>query len=509
MKTSKRTLLAAIMAAGTMMAATPSVMASDAADDVIDANVVGGTSGYLLKRLNGAVIDSRNPDFVFYPASTIKVLQHLAAMQLVEEGKMNLGMNIQICNDQNNCGDELNSSSGCTTINNTLQGALSVMMVNSGNRTTNAVQENIGRSEYLSIFSPAALGRSHMNFLGQNEIGYSGNTELNHKFACGNVNNNPSNSATLSDFAKLYEAIGSREDIISVATRLQMKDIMLNESNGYFSTIAGVIDSEANQLGKNLIADDFKDGVKMIYKAGSLPNGYLSVAGLIQLPINNGTGKRIYSFSSFIEDADIVINGTSFDISTAMLRPVIRSALQSWNKFNNPGFGYVAAQDSLGKLEAIILDLPDQGSLYKVETAIAEMSMAKDLLGRHLPDNAKTSAHLVSALSALSKISRVESEGNIEAVMADIAALSGHLAENEVATVKGESMNSRLADSLSLIEASQQMAQSSYFDGRFLTAAQQNADVIVQANALLMDNACASYAEDRVCPEHAAPEVGF
>lgn len=39
-----------------------------------------GVFGYYLKRVNGAVMESYNPTFAFYPASTIKVVQHLQIM---------------------------------------------------------------------------------------------------------------------------------------------------------------------------------------------------------------------------------------------------------------------------------------------------------------------------------------------------------------------------------------------------------------------------------------------
>lgn len=515
MKQFRQNVLGSIISSCLLLCTAPGVLASEAADDVIDDNSVGGVAGYLLKRLNGPVIDSRNPDYVFYPASSIKILEHLSAMRLVEAGKMNLDTtNIEICNDQMNCGDGANSQSGCAILDNTLRNALTVMMVNSGNRTTNAVQEFVGRHEYLSMFNPAALGRQYMNDVGQNVIGYSASTQLNHKFACGNVSNNPANSATLSDFSLLYEAIGAREDIISLAGRLEMKNLMLDEDNGFFTgPLSGIIAQEASDLGKDLIAGQFRDEVRMIYKAGSLPTGYLSVAGIIQLPINNGTGKRIYTFSSFIEAADIVINGTQMAVSAEVLRPVIRSALQSWNQYTLPGPAYVGANDALGSLKAIVMEMGDDPKTRSlVEAAVSDMAFATKILSSPLPDNNAAQKHLVAAVGYLVDASGYEAEGNIAAATRKIVQVSSHLSDNTVAAARGESLNPDLESALRIIDASRTQAKARLLKGELLGAAQLYAQSTYDAVLLVGDSTgggCTLYSEDATCPEHATDRIGF
>lgn len=514
MEQRKRPLLGPIISACLILGAAPGAFATEAADDIIDSNSVGGVAGYLVKRLNGPIIDSRNPDYVFYPASSIKILEHLSAMRLVEAGKMNLDTtNIEICNDQMNCGDGANSESGCAILDNDLRNALTVMMVNSGNRTTNAIQEFVGRHEYLSMFNPAALGRQYMNDVGQNLIGYSANTQLNHKFACGNVSNDPANSATLSDFSLLYEAIGAREDVISQAGRLEMKSLMLDEDNGFFTgTLSGIIAQEASDLGKNLITEQFTDGVRMIYKAGSLPTGYLSVAGIIQLPINNGSGKRIYTFSSFIEAADMVINGTQMAVSAEVLRPVIRSALQSWNQYTLPGLGYVNANEALGNLKGIILEMGDDPKTRSlVEAAASEMTSATKVLSDPLPDSGAAQKHLAAAVGYLVKTSAYDTEGNIAKVTRDIVQVSSHLSENAIATARGESLEPDLSKTLRAIAASRSLADTRLLEGELFDAAQLYAQTTYDADMLVGDGSsgCPLYSEDRTCPEHATDRIGF
>ncbi|MCB0206383.1 MAG: hypothetical protein KDH89_16300, partial [Anaerolineae bacterium] len=53
-------------------------------------NNTDGTFGYYLKRVGGGVMESYNSTFAFYPASTIKFLQHLHAMRAVDAGSVTL-----------------------------------------------------------------------------------------------------------------------------------------------------------------------------------------------------------------------------------------------------------------------------------------------------------------------------------------------------------------------------------------------------------------------------------
>ena len=106
-----------------------------------------GTFGYYLKRVDGAVMESYNPTFAFYPASTIKVLQHLHAMRAVDAGTVTLnGTNLNVCSGGTNCTDNANTAALCggSMVVETLQTALTNMMRPSNNQSTNAIQELFG-----------------------------------------------------------------------------------------------------------------------------------------------------------------------------------------------------------------------------------------------------------------------------------------------------------------------------------------------------------------------------
>ncbi len=55
-----------------------------------------------------------NATFAFYPASTIKVLQHLHAMRAVDAGTVTLGgTNLNVCTGSTNCTDNANTVALC------------------------------------------------------------------------------------------------------------------------------------------------------------------------------------------------------------------------------------------------------------------------------------------------------------------------------------------------------------------------------------------------------------
>ena len=65
-----------------------SAFAADPEDrvvDILENNSVNGTVGVYLKKVNGAVLADYNENFVFEPASTIKVTHHLKAMLEVQD----------------------------------------------------------------------------------------------------------------------------------------------------------------------------------------------------------------------------------------------------------------------------------------------------------------------------------------------------------------------------------------------------------------------------------------
>ncbi len=299
------------------------------ANAIFQAGTTGGTFGYRVRRIGAnSASFSRNSSFVYYPASSIKVFEHFYAMALVQNGTWTLNKNTDPCSGSSNCSDATNSGN-CTTNLQTLETTLEQMMVNSSNAATNSVQQEAGQEINPMDPNPAAVGRNAMNAWGSGTLGMT-QTNLNTKFGCvGACGANP-NTLTLLDLERLYTVLAGNS-ILDNNHRIQLKDLMLNESNNYFNT---VVNEEAAATGRNGILPAFYAKLYYIYKAGSWTCGngdrYITLGGLIQLPTYSGAYKRLYTFGAFVDAADAYTGGTTYDATVETLRPAIRAALLTW-----------------------------------------------------------------------------------------------------------------------------------------------------------------------------------
>ncbi len=285
----------------------------------------GGTYGLYLKRVGGPVLASLQSDLAFYPASTIKVLEHVHGMLRVDGGLDNLETT-QITKYPAAADSCSNNHTGQSSVTETLRQALKNMMEDSDNLSTNALQEYFGSGN-------AAAGRNAVNATARNRLQLSNATAINHKFGCGGPSNDPANTLTLTDLGKLYEAVASglfqRED-----SRDDFYSLMLNG----LGAIATVVDEVATSLNiSSSLAEDFKDRISTAAKAGSFTTGsgekYNSIGGWISLPVrqNGSVANQEYVFGLFIDAADSINDGFSiWDARAELLRDEIRGALATF-----------------------------------------------------------------------------------------------------------------------------------------------------------------------------------
>lgn len=320
---------------------TVSAQANAAADAVMAAGTNGGTNGYRVRRL-GANSPSfnRNGNFVYYPASSFKILEHFYAMALVQNGNWNLADNLDVCNSgQDQCSDGPNNGN-CPWGSVDLSTTLNQMMVPSSNEATNAVIEEIGQTFFPASATPHQDGRTILNFFANGTLGMN-NSSLNTKFGCvGACGTNP-NTLTLSDLDNLYSTLAGNS-ILNAGTRIQLKDLMQNETFNFFTNI---INQEAADTDRNAILPAFYAKLYYIYKGGSWTcsnqNAYRTFGGLIQLPTYSGAYKRLYSLGAFVHGTDgtSYVGGTVANAMREAVRPAIRAALLTW-----PG-GYSPVDD--------------------------------------------------------------------------------------------------------------------------------------------------------------------
>lgn len=361
------------------------------AQEILESGTLGGTRGLRVRRIGaGSAAFSRNGVFVYYPASSLKILEHYYAMTRVQAGAWTLGgTTTAVCpTDEDNCGPGLNALSGCGSVATPLDDTLSAMMNNSSNEATNAIQERVGTTYFPPvnpfIFNMSLFGRALINQFAQS-IGMT-SSAVRHKFGCVGFCGNPApNALTLVDAERLYRSIATDTTVLSPALRAQLHDLMLNESGSFLDDI---IDEEAAATGRNAWKEDFRDLFFQIRKPGSWTcsgKKYVSLSGLVQLPTYNGANKQLYTWGVFAHDteSEFYLDGTDGNASRELLRLPIRAALLTW------GFGYAVAEQ-VGDIGESIERLPSSGSpaAPALHQAAASLRAAADALGRESRDYA-------------------------------------------------------------------------------------------------------------------------
>ena len=307
-----------------------------------------GTFGFHLREVDGPILANSMDNVAFYPASTIKVLEHLHAMRDVEAMNSDLDTTMvtscpptAVCTQCNpecpapvamsgvNCTDNPNSMATCgvPTVQMSLRCAIQRMMYISDNRATNALQDFFGGGT-------ASVGRAAMNMTASAVVGMSASTALQHKLACGNIANNPFNTSTASDLALLYEQVATNAAVLDPTLLETFRALMENETNdSLVNNITNTANQEAAVLG--MMASDadvvaFNNGVRVYSKGGNIGNGIASIAGLAELPSVQDCSPttRRYAFSVFIVNAMNNTFGSNLrPLAAELLRDVINEAL--------------------------------------------------------------------------------------------------------------------------------------------------------------------------------------
>jgi beta-lactamase class A len=275
----------------------------------LEAEVTGGVAGFRVVRLGGGVVAAHNPERAFYPASSIKALQHLHAVRWVmdqPDPQTALATPIPVYADY--C-----AGAGQSTAES-LSAVLEAMMVNSDNQRADAVQDYFGR-DAINLTATEVVGMT--------------DTVLAHRFGCGGPANDPANRSTALDLSRLFEQVG-------------LGTVLDPEGVGIFGSLmlgppwpslqAEVADAgEALSLDQGTV-DAFQEGIDLNYKAGWW-NTYLSVGGLLTLPAPACAGSQpwTYAFAAFVDGADSVAAGFDVkDLVPIVLGEEIKEALAAF-----------------------------------------------------------------------------------------------------------------------------------------------------------------------------------
>jgi Beta-lactamase enzyme family len=307
----------------------------------------GGTYGYYVKRVGGNVVQARNENQTYDPASALKILLLAYAVRQIAAGDDSFESPVTVYvypHSRNSNGNPANpdlcpnpaDEIPANATSRDLRSVLSEMMHRSDNRMTRAIELRYGRVNLQNLAS--TVGMAH--------------TSLRQIFGCAN-DNGRENSWSLDDAARLYEGIATGT-VVPASAVGTLYASMGSLSYGQLSpVVANVIAPEAVSLEIADAVPAFTAAVALRFKGGSYDvcTGSCAAddtvsrdeAGIVTLPFQSPTGQLPTGFvwGSFIEGLDVSCPGfpcaaadrafTAMDSAVPeLLRPVIRAALQTW-----------------------------------------------------------------------------------------------------------------------------------------------------------------------------------
>ncbi len=284
-----------------------------------------GTRGFILKEVGGPILGELMPTFRTYPASTIKVLEHYYWSRRIGIGLSPLTQVPIYTNHQS----DTHVQSDVST-NQTLQLTMQQMMRPSNNQSANALQEFAG-------IGNGVTGRTNINNFAYNTLGLTDDIKLNHKFADGNIANDPFNIMTMRQIAALYENFADSTALNLTGWNF-FHDNMLNETgtggNQFGAGVRSVMLQEGGAIGMtNAEANQVYNQVVLCWKPGNV-TGYNSTAGWIRIPYKtvNGTVFKEFVLATFQDAITInTLGSLSQNVLSEILRDELAKALETWN----------------------------------------------------------------------------------------------------------------------------------------------------------------------------------
>ena len=292
-------------------------------------NAAGGTMGFMLKEVGGPVLASINPDFVWEPASTVKLLHAIYALWRCSLWVDSLGSNVEYRNI-NNVSQIMSGCSSCAfdwfcgPVNIRLDETIRYMLEPSSNMALIALEKRYGVAS-MNAFADAR--------------GFGGIGVYRQDCACAEV----LNTATCTDMCEMMEQVADAS-IFATPWREVLFTLMNDlDEQGYatYTTLSNVIDQEAalTSLTASEIAA-FREAMRFANKGGSYDCGefWRTEGGWARVPFKEFifgtwlTTGREYVFAIFI-DRTLNGNGSSivYSAKEEILREQIRAALATWD----------------------------------------------------------------------------------------------------------------------------------------------------------------------------------
>jgi hypothetical protein len=286
-----------------------------------DTDGINTTVGLYVKQVGGAELAALEPYFVFEPASAIKIILHLYAMQ-----KVQLGTTWHLSSQVNhyNGGPEICPNPAPPIIGTErLDTALQQMMFNSDNTRTREISDTFGIANINA--NALSIGMAH--------------TKVNHVIGCGGP---IPNQMTLSDAGVVYEKVANGT-LINNATRPTFWTLMAGKGydfTGAWAAAVQIIGQEAPAGMTPALQTAYENKMLMSYKAGGYDlncspacTAYRAIAGYVSMPYCSGgvTYAREYVWGTFVHGEPTVAHADTVFVATDVepLREVLRANLAS------------------------------------------------------------------------------------------------------------------------------------------------------------------------------------
>jgi hypothetical protein len=291
-----------------------------------------GSWGVYLKRVGGRQLSAINEQRPFEPASMIKVLYHLKAIQTYQLNLRALDETKMIWYE----GLYGSCPTGTSPTKDSISDVLRLMMQWSDNRATQAILNEFGGFEQMNAFA-AQIGAL--------------NTSVNHDIGCRDGALASPNQLTLYDAGLLYER-ASNGEVLTPSAFVKFRQLMYS---GLTSRVRGIVlgrrageteervesEAAAVRLSRSR-ARSFLSQLRMSSKGGDYtlcaPSCLTDRAqgGWVSIPFKRRSGqivRRTYVFGMFTNDIPSSEGARlAKDRGAEILRPIIRRALISWRR---------------------------------------------------------------------------------------------------------------------------------------------------------------------------------
>lgn len=312
--------------------------------DLIRSTIPTGDFGFKAKQVGGPTLVSLNENFVFEPASQMKILHAAYAMHRIDIGQDDLNNTVTL-----NTGT--NSSQSCpysvSPTSPTLRTTIQQMMRPSSNHHTEALRQRFGTTT-LNDYA-GAIGLPDVR--------------LNHTLGCLCSSLPDYNTFTARDAVSMYEQIADGS-----LFGLDLKDELFSIMSNYAELGNFRVDTVMNQefALTDLTTTEraaFRDAFNQSNKGGSYtcgasspnPRRWRTDAGWATIPFKSGgplyiSFDREYAMSIFVNDSSDPASSTDeiYNIFFELIRVPLREAMQSWDAACDPdGIFFQPQNDSV------------------------------------------------------------------------------------------------------------------------------------------------------------------